>query len=169
MHGEQGALERLRIGHGFDVHAVKPGAALRLGGIDIESPFALLGHSDADVLLHAVTDALLGAAAAGDIGTWFPDSDDAWKGADSAQLLRRVWHRLRDDGWRLINVDAVVLAQRPKLAPHIRAMRSRIAGILDTDEDRVGLKATTTERLGFVGREEGLAASASALLLSPPR
>lgn len=158
---------RLRIGHGFDVHGAADGDSLRLGGIDIESPYTLVGHSDADVLLHAVTDALLGAACGGDIGSWFPDSDEQWKGADSGELLGQVWSSLRGDGWQLLNVDSVVMAQRPKLRPHIDSMRSRVSGLLSVDPERVSIKATTTERLGFVGREEGIAVSTTALLLAP--
>ena len=160
-------LQRLRIGSGFDVHAVSDGSTLRIGGVDVESPFSLSGHSDADVLLHAIVDALLGASAQGDIGAWFPDTDAQWKGADSGALLQQVWHKLQTEGWELLNVDCVVAAQRPKLRPYIDRMRERIAELLKVELTRVSVKATTTEKLGFVRREEGIAASAAALMLAP--
>jgi 2-C-methyl-D-erythritol 2,4-cyclodiphosphate synthase len=154
----------IRIGHGFDVHAFASGRRLILGGVEIAHERGLLGHSDADVLLHAICDALLGAAGLGDIGRHFPDTDPAYQGADSRALLRHVSGLLRDNGWRVGNVDATVIAQRPKLAPHIPAMRDNIAVDLGIDAARVNVKATTTEKLGFTGREEGIAAEAVCLI-----
>ncbi|MGE0311560.1 MAG: 2-C-methyl-D-erythritol 2,4-cyclodiphosphate synthase [Lautropia sp.] len=159
------AAPAFRIGQGFDIHALVPGRVLRVGGVDIAHPTGLLGHSDADVLLHAITDAILGAAGLGDIGQWFPDTDPAHAGADSASLLARVVGAVREKGWSIGNVDATILAQAPKMAPHLPAMRSRIAQVLACDADAVNLKAKTAERLGFVGREEGIAAEAVVLLL----
>ncbi len=154
----------MRIGHGYDVHRLVPGRELILGGVRIEHSLGLLGHSDADVLLHAVADALLGAAALGDIGKHFPDTDPAYEGADSRVLLRAVADLIREAGYRVGNVDATVLAQRPKLAPHIGRMRENIAQDLGVDVGRISVKATTEERLGFTGREEGIAAHAVCLL-----
>ena len=154
----------MRIGHGYDVHRQVPGRELILGGVRIEHSLGLLGHSDADVLLHAVADALLGAAALGDIGKHFPDTDPAYEGADSRVLLRAVADLIREAGYRVGNVDATVLAQRPKLAPHIGKMRENIAQDLGVDVGRISVKATTEERLGFTGREEGIAAHAVCLL-----
>ncbi len=154
----------MRIGHGYDVHRLMPGRELILGGVRIEHSLGLLGHSDADVLLHAVADALLGAAALGDIGKHFPDTDPAYEGADSRVLLRAVADLIREAGYRVGNVDATVLAQRPKLAPHIGRMRENIAQDLGVDVGRISVKATTEERLGFTGREEGIAAHAVCLL-----
>lgn len=154
----------IRIGHGFDVHAFAPERKLILGGVDIPHEFGLLGHSDADVLLHALSDALLGAAALGDIGRHFPDSDPTYRGIDSRKLLRHVVAMLRERGWRVGNVDVTVIAQVPKLAPHISAMRQHIAADLAVSVDQVNVKATTTERLGFTGREEGIAAEAVCLI-----
>ncbi|MBQ4474020.1 MAG: 2-C-methyl-D-erythritol 2,4-cyclodiphosphate synthase [Lachnospiraceae bacterium] len=154
----------MRIGHGYDVHRLVPGRELILGGVRIEHSLGLLGHSDADVLLHAVADALLGAAALGDIGKHFPDTDPAYEGADSRVLLRAVADLIREAGYRVGNVDATVLAQRPKLAPHIGKMRENIAQDLGVDVGRISVKATTEERLGFTGREEGIAAHAVCLL-----
>ena len=154
----------MRIGHGYDVHRLVPGRELILGGVRIEHSLGLLGHSDADVLLHAVADALLGAAALGDIGKHFPDTDPAYEGADSRVLLRAVADLIREAGYRVDNVDATVLAQRPKLAPHIGKMRENIAQDLGVDDGRISVKATTEERLGFTGREEGIAAHAVCLL-----
>ena len=145
----------IRVGQGFDVHRFQEGRPLILGGVRIPHSRGLIGHSDADVLLHAVTDAVLGALGKGDIGTYFPDTDPAYKDADSARLLQSVWEMVRSAGYRLGNADATIMAQRPKMLPHIPAMRKRIAELLGADEDRVNIKATTTERLGFVGREEG--------------
>ena len=154
----------MRIGHGYDVHRLVEGRRLVLGGVEIPFEKGLLGHSDADVLAHAVMDALLGAAALGDIGQLFPDSDPAYKGADSLALLRRVTAVLREEGYRVGNVDATVLAQRPKLAPHVPLMRERLASAMEIDPDRVSVKATTEEGLGFTGTGEGIAAHAVALI-----
>ncbi len=154
----------MRIGQGFDVHAFAEGRRLVLGGVEIPHDRGLAGHSDADVLIHAICDALLGAAGMGDIGHHFPDSDDAWKGADSCDLLAHVVRLLAEGGWRVGNVDATVIAQAPRLAPHLPAMRARLAGLLRVEESGVNIKATTTERLGFTGRGEGMAAMAVALI-----
>lgn len=158
-------MTQIRIGEGFDVHALVPGRALIVGGVNIPHSLGLLGHSDADVLLHAITDALLGAAGLGDIGQHFPDTDSRFVGADSAELLRQAWHGVAQQGWALGNVDCTVIAQAPKLAPYRDAMRQRIAGLLHVDAEQVNVKAKTTERLGFVGRGEGIAASAVCLLI----
>ncbi len=155
----------MRIGHGYDVHRLVEGRALILGGVAIPYAKGLLGHSDADVLTHAVMDALLGAAALGDIGQHFPDSDPAYKGADSLALARAVAQKLAAAGWRVGNLDATVLCQAPKLAPHIPAMRKNLAGALGLEPGQVSVKATTEERLGFTGAGEGIAAHAVALLL----
>ena len=154
----------MRIGHGYDVHRLVEGRALILGGVEIEFEKGLLGHSDADVLTHAVMDALLGAAALGDIGKLFPDSDPTYKGADSLILLRVVGDCLRDAGYRIENIDATVLAQRPKLAPHIMQMRQNIAAALLLDVRNISIKATTEEGLGFTGSGEGMAAHAVCLI-----
>ena len=154
----------MRIGHGYDVHRLVPGRKLILGGVEIPWDRGLDGHSDADVLTHAVMDALLGAAAMGDIGKLFPDNDDRYLGADSLMLLSEVVSRLHAAGYRVGNVDATILAQKPKLAPHIDAMREKLAEMLAVDVLRVSVKATTEERLGFTGREEGIAAHAVCLL-----
>lgn len=155
----------MRIGSGYDVHALVPGRKLILGGVEIPYELGLLGHSDADVLLHALCDALLGAAALGDIGQHFPDSDVRWKGADSRVLLREVAAKVAARGFRLSNVDATVIAQAPRLAVHIPLMRENIAADLGLPLDAVSVKATTTEKLGFTGRGEGIAAEAVALLV----
>lgn len=154
----------IRIGHGFDVHAFAEGRRLIIGGVDIPHDRGLLGHSDADVLLHAISDALLGAAALGDIGKHFPDTDARFKGIDSRKLLRHVAELLDGRGWRVGNVDATIIAQMPRMAPHIAAMREHIAVDLGIAADAVNVKATTTERLGFTGREEGIAAEAVCLI-----
>ena len=154
----------LRIGYGYDVHRLVPGRALVLGGVTVPFEKGLLGHSDADVLTHAVMDALLGAAALGDIGQLFPDSDAAYAGADSIALLERVTALLREHGWQVGNVDATVVAQTPKLAPYIPDMRRRLAEAMGLDVDCVSVKATTEERLGFTGSGEGMAAHAVALI-----
>lgn len=154
----------MRIGHGYDVHRLVEGRKLILGGVDVPFERGLLGHSDADVLAHAVMDALLGAAALGDIGKLFPDSDPAYEGADSLALLRRVSELLGENGYRIGNVDATVLAQRPRLAPHIPLMRERLAAAMGVDPGRVSVKATTEEGLGFTGAGEGIAAHAVALI-----
>ena len=154
----------LRIGHGYDVHRLTEGRPLILGGVTVPYERGLLGHSDADVLAHAVMDALLGAAALGDIGGMFPDSDERWRGADSLRLLEQVTARLAENGWAIGNVDATVLAQAPKLAPHIPEMRQKLAAAMGVDASQVSVKATTEERLGFTGAGEGMACHAVALL-----
>ena len=154
----------MRIGHGYDVHKLVEGRRLILGGVDIPYDKGLLGHSDADALLHAIADALLGAAALGDIGKLFPDSDPQYEGADSLALLRKVAKRLSCAGYQIINVDSTVIAQAPKLAPHIQKMRSNIARALDVDIDCVSVKATTEEGLGFSGEGLGMAAHAVCLI-----
>lgn len=154
----------IRVGHGFDVHAFAEGRKLIVGGVDIPHERGLLGHSDADVLLHAICDALLGASGLGDIGRHFPDSDSLYRGIDSRKLLRHVAALLAESGWRTGNVDATIIAQAPKMAPHIPAMRAHIAEDLGTAIDAVNVKATTTERLGFTGRGEGIAAEAVCLI-----
>lgn len=157
-------MTKLRIGHGYDVHRLTEGRALILGGVTVPFDRGLLGHSDADVLTHAVMDALLGAAALGDIGKLFPDSDAAYAGADSIVLLERVTALLREHGWQVGNVDATVVAQAPKLAPYVPEMRRRLAEAMGLDVDCVSVKATTEERLGFTGSGEGMAAHAVALI-----
>ena len=154
----------MRIGHGYDVHRLVEGRRCIIGGVDIPHEKGLLGHSDADVLLHAIMDAVLGAMAAGDIGKLFPDSDAAYKGADSLVLTRRVAEVMTQRGYRLGNIDATVIAQAPKLAPHIPALRERIAEAFEVEVDRISVKATTEERLGFTGSGEGIAAHAVCLL-----
>jgi len=154
----------MRIGNGYDVHRLVAGRKLILGGVDVPHTKGLLGHSDADVLLHALADAILGAIGEGDIGRHFPDTDPAYKGADSIKLLRHVMAIADAKGFRIGNVDATIVAQRPKLAPFIPQMRLNIARALSTEEERVNVKATTTEELGFAGRGEGIAAYAVALL-----
>lgn len=154
----------MRIGHGYDVHQLVTGRKLILGGVEIPYAKGLLGHSDADVLLHAVCDAILGAIGEGDIGRHFPDSDPAYKGISSVKLLRQVMALAESRGYLVGNLDVTVVAQRPKLATHIPAMRLVIAGALECDPDRVNIKATTTEELGFAGRGEGIATYAVALM-----
>ncbi len=154
----------MRIGQGFDVHALVEGRRLIIGGVDIPFSKGLLGHSDADVLLHAITDALIGAAALGDIGQHFPDSDDRYAGADSRVLLRETWKIVRDHGYQIVNVDATVIAQAPRLSPFVAQMRNNIAADLSLLVDEVNIKAKTTERLGFTGRGEGIAAEAVCLI-----
>lgn len=156
----------LRIGHGFDVHAFAEGRRLIIGGVDIPFDRGLLGHSDADVLIHAICDALLGAAGLGDIGKHFPDSDPCYKGIDSRKLLRHVATLLDAQGWKTGNVDATIIAQAPKMAPHIPAMRAQLAEDLGIAVTALNVKATTTERLGFTGRGEGIAAEAVCLILA---
>ena len=154
----------MRIGQGFDVHALVPGRRLVIGGVEIAHDKGLLGHSDADVLLHAICDALLGAAALGDIGKHFPDSDPAFKGIDSRELLRQVAKLLADRGRRVVNVDATIIAEAPRMAPHIPKMVANIAADLGLQPHYVNVKATTTEKLGFTGRGEGIAAQAVCLI-----
>jgi 2-C-methyl-D-erythritol 2,4-cyclodiphosphate synthase len=153
-----------RIGLGFDVHRLAEGRELWLGGVRIDHPVGVLGHSDADVLLHAVCDALLGALALGDIGHHFPDTDMRWKGADSKVLLKEVVRLVQAEGWLVGNVDCTLVMERPRIKPHIPAMRAVMAPLLGVPEDAVSIKATTNERLGYVGREEGVCAHAVALL-----
>lgn len=157
-------MTEFRIGHGFDVHAFAVHRKLVIGGVDIPHDLGLAGHSDADVLLHAICDALLGAAGLGDIGRHFPDSDAAFSGIDSRILLRRVAEQLREQGWQAGNVDATIVAQAPKMAPHIARMTAHIADDLGIALERVNIKATTTEKLGFTGRGEGIAAEAVCLI-----
>ena len=154
----------MRIGHGYDVHKLVPGRKLILGGVEIPHTVGLLGHSDADVLTHALMDALLGAAALGDIGHLFPDNDPAYKGADSIQLLREVMKRLKTEGWKLGNADVTVLAQAPKLAPHIEKMRVILSDAMECTVSQVSVKATTEEGLGFTGAKEGIAAHAVVII-----
>ncbi|MCH4810951.1 2-C-methyl-D-erythritol 2,4-cyclodiphosphate synthase [Vreelandella neptunia] len=154
----------MRIGHGFDVHRFGPGDHLMIGGIKLPFEHGFVAHSDGDVLLHAVSDALLGACALGDIGHHFPDTDSAWAGADSRELLRHVVTLVQEQGYGVINIDATLMAQAPKMAPHIEAMRKVIAADLGLELGQVNVKATTTERLGFTGRGEGIAAEAVVLL-----
>ena len=154
----------MRIGHGYDVHKLVSGRKCIIGGVDIPHETGLLGHSDADVLLHAVMDALLGAAALGDIGHLFPDNDPKYKGADSLALLREVGRVLQTNGWVLSNLDATILAQAPKMAPHILQMRKNIADAFGVSIDQISVKATTEEGLGFTGAKEGIAAHAVCLI-----
>ena len=154
----------MRIGHGYDVHKLVENRKLILGGVDIPYEKGLLGHSDADVLLHAISDSLLGAAALGDIGKLFPDNDPQYEGADSLVLLQRVYEAVKEKGYEITNIDATVLAQRPKLRPYIDTMRENIAKALDVDVDRISVKATTEEGLGFTGKGEGIAAHCVCLL-----
>jgi 2-C-methyl-D-erythritol 2,4-cyclodiphosphate synthase len=154
-----------RVGQGFDVHALVAGRRCIIGGVEIPHEKGLLGHSDADVLLHAITDAVLGAAGLGDIGRLFPDTDARWAGADSRALLRGAMARVRQAGWRVANVDATVICQAPKISPHAAAMCANIAADLEVPADCINVKGKTTETLGFTGRGEGIAAQAVALLL----
>ena len=154
----------MRIGHGYDVHKLVEGRDLILGGVKIEHTLGLLGHSDADVLLHAVSDALLGAAGLGDIGKHFPDTDPQYKGADSLRLLEIVAQRVKEAGYRVSNIDVTMIAQKPKLRPHIEKMEENIARAVGIDVSRINVKATTEERLGFTGSEEGMSCHAVCLL-----
>lgn len=154
----------IRIGQGFDVHKFAEGRKLIIGGVEIPYEKGLLGHSDADVLLHAITDAILGALSMKDIGTHFPDNDPKYKDADSLVLLNEVWQKAKEQGYKLINMDCTIIAQKPKIAPFIDAIRKRISGILEADEGQINVKATTTEGLGFTGRGEGIAALAVVLI-----
>lgn len=158
-------MSQFRVGTGYDVHKLVSERKLILCGVEVPYELGLLGHSDADVALHALSDALLGAAALGDIGKHFPDTDERFKGADSAKLLEHVLHLVEEKGWQVNNVDVTIIAQKPKLASYIPAMRSRVAQVLKIDEDCVNVKATTTEKLGFTGRGEGIAAEAIASLV----
>ena len=154
----------MRIGHGYDVHKLVEGRKCIIGGVDIPSPVGLLGHSDADVLLHAVSDALLGAAAMGDIGHLFPDTDDRWRGADSLKLLEEVANQVKSKGYTINNIDSTIIAQAPKMAPHINDMRKNIATACSIDVDCVSVKATTEEGLGFTGAKEGISAHAVCII-----
>ncbi len=154
----------LRIGHGYDVHRLTENRKLIVGGVEIEHEKGLLGHSDADVLLHAISDALLGAAAKGDIGCLFPDNDEKYKGADSLLLLTEVVRVLNEDGYKIVNVDSTLIAQRPKMRPYIDKMRSNIANACNVSVDFISVKATTEEKLGFTGREEGISAHAVCII-----
>jgi len=153
-----------RIGQGFDVHQLAENRPLIIGGVTIPYEKGLIGHSDADVLLHTVTDACLGAIGEGDIGKHFPDTDPNFKDADSSELLQKVWELVKSRGYELVNADCTIIAQKPKMAPHIEQMKNRISQLLETTPDCINVKATTTERLGFPGREEGIAAQAVVLL-----
>lgn len=154
----------MRIGHGYDVHKLVEGRKLIVGGVDIPYEFGLLGHSDADVLLHAISDAILGAVALGDIGGMFPDTDEKWKGADSLVLLEAVVKRVNDEGYFIENIDSTLIAQQPKMKPYILSMRENIANVCGIDVSQVSVKATTEEQLGFTGRKEGISAHAVVLL-----
>ncbi|MDN7243721.1 2-C-methyl-D-erythritol 2,4-cyclodiphosphate synthase [Planococcus sp. N028] len=158
----------MRIGQGYDVHQLAEGRPFILGGIEIPHDRGLLGHSDADVLLHTITDAALGAIGGGDIGKHFPDTDPEFKDADSKKLLTHIWEIVKEQGYELGNVDCTVIAQKPKLAPYIEQMRESIASLLEADVSQVNVKATTSEHLGFTGREEGIAALAVILLTKRP-
>lgn len=155
----------IRIGQGFDVHQLVEGRPLIIGGITIPYEKGLLGHSDADVLLHTISDAALGALALGDIGKHFPDTDPAFEGADSAKLMEHVWALVKKEGYKLGNIDCTIIAQKPKMAPYIEEMRVRIAGLLEAEIGQINVKATTTEKLGFTGRSEGIAAQAVIILI----
>ena len=157
-------MTNLRIGHGYDVHRLKTGRALILGGVTIPYDLGLDGHSDADVLTHAIMDALLGAAAAGDIGKLFPDNDEAFRGISSLELLRRVKLHLAEKNYKIVNVDATIIAQAPKLSPYREEMRENLAKVMEVDVDQVSVKATTEEHLGFTGSGEGIAAHAVCLI-----
>lgn len=153
-----------RIGQGFDVHQLTENRPLIIGGVTIPYEKGLMGHSDADVLLHTVTDACLGAIGEGDIGKHFPDTDPNFKDADSSELLQKVWELVKSRGYELVNADCTIIAQKPKMAPHIEQMKNRISQLLETSPECINVKATTTEKLGFPGREEGIAAQAVVLL-----
>lgn len=157
-------MTNLRIGHGYDVHRLKTGRTLILGGVTIPYDLGLDGHSDADVLTHAIMDALLGAAAAGDIGKLFPDNDEVFRGISSLELLRRVKLHLAEKNYRIVNVDATIVAQAPKLSPYREAMRENLAKVMEVDVEQVSVKATTEEHLGFTGKGEGIAAHAICLI-----
>ncbi|MGB7416311.1 MAG: 2-C-methyl-D-erythritol 2,4-cyclodiphosphate synthase [Thermosynechococcaceae cyanobacterium] len=159
-------MANIRIGNGYDIHQLGPDRPLILGGVHIEHELGLVGHSDADVLTHAIMDALLGALSLGDIGHYFPPTDPQWKGADSLKLLAQVNQLIYDKGWQVGNIDSVIVAEQPKMKPHIEAMRSHLSQTLNVQPDQVGIKATTNEKLGPTGREEGIVAYAVALLVS---
>lgn len=155
---------KIRIGNGYDIHRLVSDRPLILGGVNIPHEMGLLGHSDADVLTHAIMDAMLGALSLGDIGHYFPPTESKWAGADSLELLKQVYKLVQEKGWRVSNIDSVVVAERPKLKPHIGEMRSRLASVLNLEPDQIGVKATTNEKLDAVGQEEGIAAYAVVLL-----
>jgi len=157
-------MSAIRIGNGYDIHRLGPDRDLILGGVKLPHSLGLVGHSDADVLTHAIMDAMLGALSLGDIGHYFPPSDDQWRGADSLKLLEAVNGLLIERGWRVSNIDSVIVAEQPKMKPHIAAMRTNLAQVLGVDDDQVGVKATTNEKLGPTGREEGIASYAVVLL-----
>lgn len=157
-------MSELRVGIGVDAHALEEGVPLVLGGVTIEHPRGLAGHSDGDVLAHALTDALLGAAGLEDIGALFPSGDERWRGADSIELLAQAYERVRAAGWELVNADCVLIGEEPRIAPHRGEMRGRLAAALGAEADQIAVRATTTDGLGFTGRGEGLAAHAVALL-----
>jgi 2-C-methyl-D-erythritol 2,4-cyclodiphosphate synthase len=160
-------MSEFRVGTGFDAHALEEGVPLVLGGVEIDYPRGLAGHSDGDVIAHALIDALLGAANRGDIGTLFPSGNERWRGASSLDLLRRAYEVVREDGWQLVNADCVLIGEEPRIAPVRETMRARLAGALGVGPDQVAVRATTTDRLGFTGRGEGLAAQAVVLLVRP--
>jgi 2-C-methyl-D-erythritol 2,4-cyclodiphosphate synthase len=162
-------MTQIRVGNGYDIHRLGPDRDLILGGVKLPHHLGLIGHSDADVLTHAIMDAMLGALSLGDIGHYFPPSDDQWKGADSLKLLEAVNGLLIERGWRVSNIDSVIVAEQPKMKPHIAAMRTNLAKVLGVEDDQVGVKATTNEQLGPTGREEGIAAYAVALLTRQPQ
>ncbi|BAY28429.1 2-C-methyl-D-erythritol 2,4-cyclodiphosphate synthase [Nostoc carneum NIES-2107] len=159
-------MTNIRIGNGYDIHRLVSDRALILGGVKIPHELGLLGHSDADVLTHAIMDAMLGALSLGDIGHYFPPTDPKWAGADSLELLSQVHQLIRDRGWQIGNIDSVVVAERPKLKPHIETMRDKLAAVLELQPNQVAIKATTNEKLGPVGREEGICAYAVVLLVA---
>lgn len=158
----------IRIGNGYDIHRLVPDRPLILGGVRLEHELGLLGHSDADVLTHAIMDAMLGALSLGDIGHYFPPTDPQWQGANSLELLAQVDGLIQSKGWQIGNIDSVIIAERPKLKPHISTMRDRLASVLNLQPDQVGVKATTNEKLDATGREEGIAAYAVVLLTPKP-
>ena len=162
-------MANIRIGNGYDIHRLVPDRPLILGGVTIPHELGLLGHSDADALTHAIMDAMLGALSLGDIGHYFPPSDEQWKGADSLELLAQVDRLIQEKGWRIGNIDSVIIAERPKMKPHLPAMRDRLATVLNLQPDQVGIKATTNEKLDATGREEGIAVYAVALLIQPAK
>jgi len=157
----------LRIGHGYDIHKFLKGRPLYLGGVLIPNEDGLEGHSDADVLLHAITDSLLGATGKGDIGTWFPNTDTKWKNSKSTDLLREVWKTLSKEGVTISNIDSTILAEKPRILPHINSMKESISSVLDVSPNAIGIKATTCEGLGAIGRKEGIAAFAVSLIWIP--
>lgn len=157
---------KIRIGNGYDIHRLVEGRPLILGGVEIPHTLGLLGHSDADVLTHAIMDAMLGALSLGDIGHYFPPSDPQWAGANSLVLLQQVNNLVRSQGWQIGNIDSIIVAERPKLKPYLKPMRDRLAGILTLEPEQIGIKATTNEKLGPVGREEGICAYAVILLIA---